>query len=319
MASDDIQSQLPEGEAVLIDTRQHWVAAIRYALKPFLLLGAVVLLALLNQWLDLGDDSFLGIINTIIHWVLVIMIIVAVIWLPIDLAQWYSRRYVLTNRRAIRYSGVLRKQTYGSSLEKINDIGVHESVLGRVLGYSDLTFFTASDTVNEGWSQLRDGLQFKKAAYEAKEGLRVRKPLMALPDDLVVKGGTNEASRRADGKMQDGAGDDRSSDEVGAASGDGESAMVTAVPAHASPIPEPVGPITAEPVAAPALVVEPESSADDGTSKAGTEADAEPASQSTKIEALSDVDPGSPEADASAAEGSDPDAPSPTSGDDKST
>jgi hypothetical protein len=284
VATSDILDQLPEGEIVLVDTRQHWMAAIRFALKPILLVGAVVLLALLNQWLDFGD-GFLGIINTLINWILVIMIIVAVIWLPINLVQWYSRKYVLTNRRAIRATGVLRKQTFDASLEKINDIGLQQSVFGRALGYADLTLYTASDAPNESWNQLIDGLQFKKAALNAKEGLRIGQPLQALAEGFIVKGGTNEVSMRADGKIKDpplddgappaagesaavgasAAGDGGASEDGSTISGSsGGSAVasaaedVPAAPAHATPLPEPVGPITAEPVTAPAMVVEPE-------------------------------------------------------------
>lgn len=303
VAEDYVKSLLAGGEVLLIETRQHWMAAIRYALKPIVLIGAVILLALLNQWLHF--DGFLNFINVLVNFALVIMIIAAIIWLPINLVQWYSRRYVLTNRRVIRLSGVVRKETFDSSLEKINDIAMHQSVFGRTLGYADLTLYTASDSANEAYSQLLDGLQFKKAALDAKEALRNGVPLSALPEGFVVKGGLNEASLRADGKIKDpvpaakGVG---GSDSDGAA--DESAEAIAPVPAHATPLPEPVPPVTAEPLAEPALVVEPEAEAE-----ASDEAVAEPKPEPAPDAAAEpQADPAWPEADsASGPDGGDDD------------
>ena len=127
----------------------------------------------------------------------------SIVWLPIDLVRWASRKYVLTSRRVMRMDGVLRKRSFDSSLEQINDIRTEQSFVGRTLNYADLTIYTASDTANEVYAQLLDGLQFKKAVLEAKEAIRTGTLLTALPEGFIVKGGTNEASRRADGKIKE--------------------------------------------------------------------------------------------------------------------
>src|SRR4026209_1021571 len=132
---DDFNASLASGEKVLISTRQHWVAAIRYAARPILLAIAAVLLWLLNGWLDIPEGNFLAFINDIIRAIVIVMLVVSIIWLPVDLVQWYSRRYVLTNRRAIRSYGIIRKHSLDTSLEQINDIGLTQSFLGRSLGY----------------------------------------------------------------------------------------------------------------------------------------------------------------------------------------
>jgi hypothetical protein len=203
VARSKVADLLSTGEVVLIETRQHWMAAVRYALKPILLVLAIFALFFLNQLLDFNEEGLFSFINDVLRWIIGIMIIVAVVWLPIDLIQWDTRRFVLTNRRSIRMQGLLRRTTFDSSLEQINDIGVVETTLGRYLGYSDLTLLTASDAANETYEQLLDGLQYKKAVLDAKEGIRMGAPLTGLPEGFVVKGGTNEASRRADGKIED--------------------------------------------------------------------------------------------------------------------
>lgn len=265
---------LSGGEVVLIDTRQHWMAAIRYALKPLLLIGGVILLALLNQWLDF--DGALNFINQIVSWILVVMILISIIWLPVNLVQWYSRKYVLTNRRAMRMSGVLRKKSFDSSLEQINDITLEQSVFGRALGYADLTLYTASDTANESYQQLLDGTQFKKAVLDAKEGIRHGSPLEALPAGFIVKGGTNEASMRADGKIEEAAGATDSS----TATEPVQPAAAPAPPETAAAEPEPPAPVAPEPVAEAALVVEPEPTPEATAPEPDPELDAAPEPES---------------------------------------
>jgi hypothetical protein len=237
------------GEVTLIETRQHWIAAVRFALRPILIALAAVGLWILNSWLDFDDASFFNVINELVRWIVIILLVIAVVWLPIDLVQWFTRKYVLTNRRATRSYGLIRKHSLDTSLEQINDIGLTQSFLGRQLGYADLELFTASGAANETWDQLIDGPQFKVAVLEAKEALRRGQPMRALPDGFVVKGGTNEASRRAAGTVP----------QAGTAAEDERDAVVVASPAvglGVEPQPEPV--IASEPLTGPLARLEPE-------------------------------------------------------------
>jgi hypothetical protein len=300
VAQDYVKGLLSSGEVVLVDTRQHWMAAIRFALKPILLIIGVILLALINSWLQFGEA--LSFINDIVAWILIIAAIIAVIWLPIDLIRWYSRHYVLTNRRAMRMEGVFRKKSFDSSLEQINDIAFSQSVFGRALGYADLTLYTASDTANESYDQLMDGAQFKKAVLDAKEGIRMGQPLTSLAPGFIIKGGTNEASMRADGKIQEAAAGAATDADAGADQADAPTdagAPMAPPPADAdmpnpldrvadygtteptqpaaapppppaAPAPEPEAPAAPEPLAEPAVVVEPES---DGQASASVDSD----------------------------------------------
>ena len=252
MAKSKVQDMLGTTEVVLIETRQHWMAAIRFAMRPLIVILIGVGLLALNNIFEFNDDQFLSFINDLIQWAVVILFLISIVWLPIDLIRWDSRRYVLTNRRSMRVEGVLRKSSIDSSIEQITDIGLTEPTLGRAFGYADLTLYTASDAANEEYQQLLDGLQYKKAVLDAKEAIRVGSPLTELAPDFIVKGGTNEASLRADGKLVD-------EEEATPATQDDQPAAPPPPPpppAAVSPEPEPVA--APEPVAEPALVVEPE-------------------------------------------------------------
>jgi len=213
VAKSYVKDLLASSEVVLIETRQHWMAAVRFVLRPILIALAAVGLIILNEVFNFNDDQFFSFINDLISFAIVILFLIAVVWLPIDLIRWDSRRFVLTNRRSMRVAGVLRKTSFDTSLEQINDIGLVEPTVGRLLGYADLTLYTASDTANATYDQLVDGLQFKKAVLDAKEAVRTGSPLSELPADFVVKGGTNEASMRADGKIVDDKEEDQAQDD----------------------------------------------------------------------------------------------------------
>jgi len=240
VADDYVKSLLSSGEVVLVNTRQHWIAALRFALRPILILLLAVGLFILNSWLDFDDDGLLNFINVLVGWAVWILLIVSIIWLPIDLARWWSRKYVLTNRRVTQMDGIVRKRSFDASLEQINDIEVVEPLLGRLMGYADLTIYTASDSANPTYHQLIDGIQFKKAVLTAKDAIRSGAPLTVLPEGLIVKGGTNESSMRASGKT-----------EAPATAAASAASTETSTPSTPS---EPL----VEATPAPALVVEPE-------------------------------------------------------------
>ena len=272
-----VKDLLGSTEVVLIETRQHWMAAIRFALRPIVIALIGLGLLALNSIFEFNDDQFLSFINDLITWAVVILFLISIVWIPIDLIRWDSRRYVLTNRRAMRAEGVLQKNSIDSSLEQVTDIGLRETTFGRFLGYADLTLYTASDAANEQYEQLLDGKQFKKAVLDAKEAIRVGGSMDELPADFVVKGGPNEASMRADGKIVD-----DEEETAGATPAPDEPAVAPPPPAPApmaDPVPaepaaQPAPPVVAaapepepepepevsapEPVTEPALVVEPE-------------------------------------------------------------
>ena len=240
MAQPYVKDLLGSTEVVLIETRQHWMAAIRFAMRPIIIALIGLGLLALNNIFEFNDDQFLSFINDFITWAVVILFLISIVWIPIDLVRWDSRRYVLTNRRAMRVDGVLQKNSIDSSLDQITDIKMQETTFGRLLGYADLTLFTASEAANEEYEQLLDGKQFKIAVMDAKEAIRTGGSMDELPEGFIVKGGTNEASMRADGKIVDG------EEEVAPAA-----APVQGEQPPAAPPPPPVAP-AAEPVAEPA-------------------------------------------------------------------
>jgi uncharacterized small protein (DUF1192 family) len=55
-----------------------------------------------------------------------------------------------------------------SSLEKINDARLSQSVFGRIFGFGDLEILTAADTGVDRFQMIRNPIGFKKAMLDAK-------------------------------------------------------------------------------------------------------------------------------------------------------
>ena len=82
--------------------------------------------------------------------------------------RYLNQEYVLTNRRVIQVEGVVNKRAADSSLEKINDAVLTQSIFGRALGFGDLKILTAAEAAISEFRMLADPIEFKKAMLDAK-------------------------------------------------------------------------------------------------------------------------------------------------------
>ena len=82
--------------------------------------------------------------------------------------RYINQEYVLTNRRVIQVAGVLNKTSMDSSLEKINDARLSQSIFGRMFGFGDLDILTAAETGIERFRMIRNPVGFKKAMLDSK-------------------------------------------------------------------------------------------------------------------------------------------------------
>ena len=87
--------------------------------------------------------------------------------------RYVNQEYVLTNRRVIQVEGVLNRKSTDSSLEKINDAVLNQSVFGRMFDFGDLTVLTASESGIDTMKMIRGPIEFKKAMLDAKHEFEV--------------------------------------------------------------------------------------------------------------------------------------------------
>jgi hypothetical protein len=159
MATTYLETLLGANEEILLETHQHWLVLFN---KIFL---ELVLAAILIGGTLLAYTYYPIAIYGLI------LVLVPVIGLLRDVFIWRNKAYIVTNRRVIQVSGVLGKNVMDSSLEKVNDVKMSQSFLGRMFGYGDIQILTASELGVDLYHQINDPVGFKTAMLNAKERL----------------------------------------------------------------------------------------------------------------------------------------------------
>jgi hypothetical protein len=174
-----IDSLLASGERPLKREHQHWFILVADA--AYGILAIVIALALLFLSGNLGQ----GTARDLLGWGIVIITVGGLAYLAWEALQWSNREFVVTTRRVLQMEGVLNKKVTDSSLEKINDAILTQSIFGRMLGYGDLEILTASESGISRLRKLRSADDFKRAMLEAKHELELElsgaRPLPSPP------------------------------------------------------------------------------------------------------------------------------------------
>jgi uncharacterized membrane protein YdbT with pleckstrin-like domain len=159
-----VQQQLGASEKILYTERHHWIFPVAEMIKWILFAVAVLALVIvLRVWLLPGAGWI---------WWLLLAFLVPVVRVAWGFLSWRMNVYVLTNRRVIESTGVLSKRVADSSLEKLTDIVLKQSVFGRILHYGDIVVLTASAAAGiNDLKQIRRPMEFKTQMVNAKEGL----------------------------------------------------------------------------------------------------------------------------------------------------
>ncbi len=156
---------LSDGERVALRGRQHLLATLIEGRVAWAIFVASLVLVVLDLQLEPGF------IRTAFGWVGLGLLVVGLLWLTQIYVSWYAQDYVITNRRVMKVEGVLKKRSADSSLEKINDAVLEQSVLGRMLGYGDLDILTANEQSVDRYRMLSQAQQFKRTMLDEKHKL----------------------------------------------------------------------------------------------------------------------------------------------------
>jgi uncharacterized membrane protein YdbT with pleckstrin-like domain len=161
MAKNYIESMLGENERILLVTRQH----------GFVLFSAI-LAEILVTLIVFAVISAVAITSPVAAFGFLLVLIPLAIMLR-DILVWYHREYIVTNRRVIQIVGVFNKNVVDSSLEKVNDVKMSQSFLGRLFDYGDIEILTASDLGVNLFKRIGNPVKFKTAMLNAKEEMGV--------------------------------------------------------------------------------------------------------------------------------------------------
>lgn len=163
-----IKSLLGEKERIILEAHQHLFllfSTIGWEIATIIvIIVAVILVSVLVPALALIAPFGL------------FLLVIPLVGVLVDLAYWLNRKYIVTNRRVISISGVFNKNVVDSSLEKVNDVKMEQSFLGRMFNYGDIEILTASELGVNLFQKISFPIRFKTAMLNAKES-------MAMDDD----------------------------------------------------------------------------------------------------------------------------------------
>ena len=175
-----IDSMLASGERPLRRDHQHWFVLIADARYGILAIVAAFLLLVLKVSARTSGplDSLIGI-------VVAVLVIGGLAYIGWQILRWMNEEYVVTTRRVLQLEGVVNKRVLDSSLEKINDAVLSQSLFGRIFGFGDLDILTAAETGISRLRMLRNADDFKRAMLESKHELELElsgaRPLPSPP------------------------------------------------------------------------------------------------------------------------------------------
>lgn len=166
-----IDSLLGRGEQILYVARQHIFVLIANIVTELGLIALLVAAGVAsNMAFDTATVTFGGV--TASNLILLICVAISVFVLFsgfMDYLRWSSEQYVVTDRRVLQVRGIFNKRVIDSSLEKINDVELRQSLVGRILNFGTIAILTAS---GEEGANLMDRIEapiaFKRAMLEAK-------------------------------------------------------------------------------------------------------------------------------------------------------
>lgn len=192
-----VESLMGKNEKILVIARQHWTTLLMSGLiNLFIVIVLVVAAILAGNFINSNPN--LASVLTIVRAAALIALLYPLARFGWDLLQWSAEQYLVTTHRVIQTEGIINKKTVDSSLEKVNDIVLTQSFLGRILGYGDLEILTGSDVGINLLHRLAAPVKFKTALLDAKAGMHDPDDLLARSAPAPVAGALIKESPHAD-------------------------------------------------------------------------------------------------------------------------
>jgi uncharacterized membrane protein YdbT with pleckstrin-like domain len=166
MANGYVRRLLGEHEEILMIAHQHWFMLVSSIILEIVFILAVIIAAIILS-VVLQNPA----LTPIIMIAAVVIILLPLITMTRDTLDFTNRMYIVTNRRVIQIAGILNKSVIDSSLEKVNDVKLVQSVAGRMFGYGDVEILTASELGINLFRRIADPVKFKTAMLNAKARL----------------------------------------------------------------------------------------------------------------------------------------------------
>jgi uncharacterized membrane protein YdbT with pleckstrin-like domain len=152
-----LEKNLLPGEKLIYRTRLHWIVLDRPAILGVFGLVFVVLAAT-------GENA--GVLACI-GAPLVLLALLQLAYVLIAFQNW---EYVVTNKRVLIKTGILRHKSLELLLGKVEGIGVNEPLLGRLLGYGTIVV-TGTGGTKEPFRWINNPTEFRRRVHDQIQGV----------------------------------------------------------------------------------------------------------------------------------------------------
>jgi uncharacterized membrane protein YdbT with pleckstrin-like domain len=169
MAKSYLENLLSDREKIMYSAHQHWFTLARRIFLEIIIIllifiGAIVVAIFLQTTSTTFPVSILVAISFVI-------LLIPVFTMTGDILDYSHRQFIITNRRVIQLSGVFNKNVVDSSLEKVNDVKMVQTAMGRIFNFGDIEILTASEMGVNLFRHIASPVQFKTAMLNAKAKL----------------------------------------------------------------------------------------------------------------------------------------------------
>lgn len=161
-----VETLMGKNERIVIKTRQHWMVMAGSVVRN--LLVALVIIVIVVGLIFTGLAAPIALPLALLG--LILLLIPAGLFIR-DYLAWWNEEYLITNRRVVQAEGVMNKRVIDSSLEKVNDVVLNQSFLGRILDYGDIEILTASEIGVNKLHTIAHPVAFKTEMLNQKEAL----------------------------------------------------------------------------------------------------------------------------------------------------
>lgn len=158
-----VQNLLGRSERIAFTTRQHWIVLLGALIVNGFFSALIAAVAIALSLLLPGIAPF--------ALLLLLLLVIPLARYGIRLLKWWNEQYIITNRRVIQTEGMFNKHVIDSSLEKVNDVVLSQSAVGRILGYGDVEILTASEIGVNRLDRISGPVRFKTEMLNQKEDL----------------------------------------------------------------------------------------------------------------------------------------------------
>jgi uncharacterized membrane protein YdbT with pleckstrin-like domain len=179
MAKSYLENLLGDRERVLHVAQQHWIILLRNIIAEIFLIIIFFAAAVAVTFYYQNEYAVFASIAAFV------LILFPIFTMTRDILTYTHNQFVVTTRRVLHIYGVFDKNTADSSLEKVNDVLMTQSAMGRIFNYGDIEILTASELGVNKFRRIGDPVKFKTAMLNAKQQLEDRDDLTNLAPRLT--------------------------------------------------------------------------------------------------------------------------------------